>query len=101
VNNELVEVEAYIYGETIIDVAIDTSTDSEQNIFITASTNGRYYEWNESSYEIRKLTAKGHLIWASPGLIGKPLIHGLKIRHSARKGYEMMLSTDSMMYLID
>jgi hypothetical protein len=102
VDNALIESSVHVLAQTVIDIVIDTSTVNNQSLFITTSSEDYYDYWNDnSSYHIRKISAQGQAIWSSPELIGRPTEHGLKVRYSEENGYQMMLSTNSAMYLIN
>ena len=85
----------------VLDIAIDPTTEQQQNIFLTVQTgtDSAWYDDN-NSYQIKKSTANGNIIWSSPALVGKPSSHGLKTRYIAGKGLELMISTTNMMYWI-
>jgi hypothetical protein len=101
VDMKFVEIGTYQYHEPIIDIVVDTSTTTEQNVFVTASSSNNYDYWNDdNAYRIKKISAKGLVIWSGPELVGRPSEHGLKVRYSESTGHQMMLSTNSMMYLI-
>ncbi len=102
VDNALIENSVHALAHTVIDLVIDTSTVNNQNLFVTTSSQDYYDFWNDnSSYQIKKMSAQGQTIWSSPELIGRPSEHGLKVRFSQESGHQMMLSTSSAMYLIN
>lgn len=85
----------------VLDIAIDPTTKQQQNVFLTVQTgtDSAWYDDN-NSYQIKKSTANGNIIWSSPALVGKPSSHGLKTRYIEDKGLELMISTRNMMYWI-
>jgi hypothetical protein len=88
-------------SSNIIDIAIDPSTEQQQNLFITTQNDDGYSYYDSSNqYQIKKSNPQGLTIWSSPSLIGQPSPHGLKVRYDSQIGLEMMLSTNSMMYWI-
>lgn len=102
VDNSLVETAVFTIKQTVIDIAIDTSTVNQQNIFVTTSSETNFDYWDDNNdYQVKKISAQGKLIWSGPELIGRPTEQGLKVRYSEEKGHQMMLSTNSMMYLIN
>ena len=100
-NKKLVETEHFQYDHNITDVAIDQSTANEQNFFLSTQRKQNDYGGNSMFYSIEKLNAKGQILWRSPAVVGKPSEHSLKMRYSAEKGTQLMLSTVDAMYLIN
>lgn len=102
VENALIETSVHLLEQTVIDIVIDTSTVNQQSLFVTTSSEENYNYWDDdSNYQIKKMSAQGQNIWSSPELIGRPTEHGLKVRYTKENGHQMMLSTQSMMYLIN
>jgi hypothetical protein len=87
--------------ERVYNIAIDESTQTEQNIFITSTETDSYNSSENNRYKLKKLSSNGLPIWISPSLIGRPSNLGLKVKYSEALGHQFMLSTNEMMYLIN
>ena len=104
-NFSLEEVARNNVSDTIIDIVADPSKQTEQNLLMTTLKGEiELYKGNYNVqmgfYHIKKSNSKGNVIWSSPGLVGRPSAHGLKVRYMQDKGLEIMLSTGHMMYWI-
>ncbi|KMT65777.1 FG-GAP repeat domain-containing protein [Catenovulum maritimum] len=100
-NSTLVKYVTYSIGKTIVDLAIDNSTNTNQNFFLL-TTDALYYNYDRSSSSrLTKYNAQGLQIWSGPELIGFPSSRSLKHRYSAEKGHQFMLATNQAMYLIN
>lgn len=84
----------------ITDLAIDSSSENSQNLYIGSASNDDYdYYWNESTiYHLHKTDSAGYTIWRSPKLIGGATHRGIKQRVKDGKE-EIMMSTSRAMYL--
>jgi len=101
VGYKLVEQARYSFEAKILDMAIDPSSTVEQNIFLVTQLGNLFPKWNAGNfYSIEQLKSNGDRIWQGPGLVGQPSAHGLKVRYTAESGYQVMLSTQKSMYLI-
>jgi hypothetical protein len=98
----LTEVARFVINDSVIDVAADPSTNSQQNLFFTTETglSDDYIEIYDGHYQIKKSNSQGNIIWSSPGLVGRPTQHGLKVRVTENQTMELMLSTNQMMYWV-
>jgi hypothetical protein len=101
-NEGLTEVLRTPLKDRVIDIVPDPSKETKQDLFFTTEIgeSDDYTLIYDGLYQIKKSDQKGNIIWSSPGLVGKPTEHGLKVRFSEADGLEMMLSTTHMMYWI-
>ncbi|MBU2879441.1 FG-GAP repeat domain-containing protein [Aliiglaciecola lipolytica] len=100
-DNRFTEVARNKVDSEVYDLAIDPTSETNQDIFVTTSkriNNNIFPE--EYLYQIKKLSSQGKIRWSSPGLIGQPSSHGLKVRLGTDQKLEFMLSTSQMMYWI-
>lgn len=101
-DNKLVETSRSEVPYKVLDITVDTSKDSEQELFITTQLgdDSVWYDDN-NKYQIAKLSANGHVLWLSPALIGQPTHRGLNFMHNEDVGHRLMLSTSLAMYMLN
>ncbi|AEP28401.1 FG-GAP repeat domain-containing protein [Brumicola nitratireducens] len=100
-NFSLQEVKRSELSSLVVDIAIDTSTSDQQNLFLVSlvdSPEGFFY--SDVPNRISLATSAGIPIWTGPNLIGIPTSHGLKVRAVEDQDLEIILSTSKMMYWI-
>lgn len=100
-DEKLIELNRLALPVATSDIAVDTSTNSEQGIFMAAnvSSSGNYYN-SATSMKLYKMNAKGKTIWRSPAMIGRVLKRAIKFRHNEDGSSNLILSTNSAMHIL-
>lgn len=101
-DNKLVEFSNSEIPYTVLDIAVDTSTETEQELFVSTRFGGdtAWYD-DQNTYQIAKVSTSGHVLWLSPGLVGQPTHRGLNFMRNEQGGNRLMLSTSLAMYLLN
>jgi hypothetical protein len=87
---------------TALDIAVDTSTETEQELFVSTRLGGETAWYDDNNlYQVAKVSASGHVLWLSPGLVGQPTHRGLNFMRNEQDGNRLMLSTSLAMYLLN
>ncbi|GGF58427.1 FG-GAP repeat domain-containing protein [Alteromonas lipolytica] len=94
-NNTLTEVQR-TEMPTIFDIAVDPSTQTEQSFLAAVRESGSIYD-NDTVVKIVNYNNKGHKIWQSSNIPGRPMPHGMKSRLGPN-GLELLLSFETAMY---
>ncbi|WP_439036008.1 hypothetical protein [Agarivorans sp. Z349TD_8] len=98
INNEtLIEVSRVRLLDNVLDIAIDPSSRSQQNVFAAIKVPEDYQYDIEEKYYIQKMSAKGLAIWSSPYIVGEPQHRGINLRYS-QGALEMLISTNKAAY---
>jgi hypothetical protein len=96
-NDTLTETSRVKLSDTVLDIAIDPSSSSQQNVFAAMKVPEDYQYDIEAKYYIQKMSAKGQAIWSSPYILGQPQHRGINVR-SSQEGLEMLISTNKAAY---
>lgn len=80
-----------------VDIAVDTSTLNNQNLFIT-KVESDYGYWDNNSMEVAYISNNGQLIWMSKKMIGYPNQSSLKFMKTETKS-KLMFSSNMAMFM--
>lgn len=101
-DNKLVELSNTEIPYTALDIAVDSSTETEQELFVSTRLGGETAWYDDNNlYQVAKVSASGHVLWLSPGLVGQPTHRGLNFMRNEQDGNRLMLSTSLAMYLLN
>ncbi|MGY5449808.1 hypothetical protein ACVFI8_02485 [Agarivorans sp. MS3-6] len=96
-NGTLTEVSRVKLTGSVLDIAIDPSSSSQQDVFAAIKIPEDYQYDIEEKYYIQKMSAKGQAIWSSPYIVGEPKHRGINVRYS-QDSLEMLISTNKAAY---
>ncbi|MEO9944739.1 VCBS repeat-containing protein [Paraglaciecola sp.] len=90
------------YSNELKDFLVNTSSSSEQSIFVLMSQDSHSsYCYYDCQYVLTELDANFNLLWKGTPIIGTPTHRGMRYSYSEEHGAQLLLSTSSTMYWIN
>lgn len=100
VNDKLVETAVLGSKRRIVDLTIDPVSSNNQDFFLVVEIPELRASGHTATHAIQKYSKDGFSIWTSPSFTGSFHANGLKVKHSAEKGYQLLFATYSAMYKV-